>query len=261
MTTGHHAIDINADCAERPGPAGIAADTRLMPFLTSVNISCGAHAGDDQTIRGVLQAAHAHRLSIGAHPSYPDPANFGRVSMPMAAAALQESITAQLRLLRALAGESGTDITHVKPHGALYHDITVKEEVATIFINAVRAIWLSTPLPFLVTLAGSRRLHQWRAQGFAVAAEAYCERRYQPDATLVPRSQPHALIHDPDEAARQAVDIAVHRCVSTGDRLTPVRADTICIHSDSPNAQAIAEHVHTAIQRELIPLRGLGQVV
>ena len=219
-------IDLNCDMGERPGDNGIAADIRLMHWVTSVNIACGAHAGNEPTARAVATAAAARGLSIGAHPGYPDPANFGRASLDITPATLEASLTDQLRLFAGIASDLAVPITHIKPHGALYHDVLHQDAIASAFTRAVRSIWNPGRCPVLVGFAGTHRLAQWRSAGFAVAAEAFAERRYAADGSLLPRSQPNALIETPQDAANQAVDIALHCCVSAGGHLIPIVADT-----------------------------------
>ncbi len=257
-------IDINCDLGERPAPEGVEADIRLMELVTSVNIACGAHAGDADTMRAIVTAAHRLKRGIGAHPGYPDRANFGRVSLNLTPREIETSITEQLHALLAIAQPLGATITHVKPHGALYHDAMHRPEVSLAISRAVRAAWAqaaTTPqsksptLPILVALAGSPVAARWRGEGLRIAAEAFADRRYAADGTLAPRSQPGAVITDPAEAARQAIDIVVHRCVSAGgggdvgggSSLITIRADTLCIHSDSPGAETTASHVRGAL--------------
>lgn len=254
---GSRTIDLNCDMGERPGADGIAADIRLMQWVTSVNIACGAHAGDEPTARAVATAAAARGLSIGAHPGYPDAANFGRVTVEITPSALEASLTDQLRLLLRAAHAAGRPVTHVKPHGALYHDVLNNDATAAAFTRAVRTVWLGGHTPLLVGFAGAHRLAQWRTEGFAVAAEAFAERRYGPDGALLPRTDPLAIIHTPEDAANQAVDIAVHRCVSAGGHLIPIIADTISIHSDSPGAEAATAAVHAALVREGRDIRAI----
>lgn len=250
-------IDINVDCGERSGDEGFALDAELSEFVSSVNVSCGAHAGDAHTIRRVVERAASRGVAVGAHPAYPDREHFGRVSMKLDADALEAGLVAQLCVVRAIAGDVGTRLTHVKPHGALYHDIETHGPISEAFANAVRIVWDGSPMPMLVARAGSSRAAQWRREGFVVASEAFCERRYQADGTLVPRTHANAMIEDPGEAAQQAVDIAVHRCVSCGSGLVPLHADTICIHSDSPGAATIARAVREALKRHGFHVRAL----
>ena len=257
-------IDLNCDMGERPGADGVAADERLMEFVTSVNIACGGHAGDEETAAAVMGAAAARRLSIGAHPGYADRANFGRVSVAMTADELEAMIAEQLRWFTRIASRAGCVVTHVKPHGALYHDVMEREDAAGAFMRAVRSLdgaWggQAGRVPVLVGLFGSTRPARWRAEGFAVAAEAFADRRYRADGGLVARSEAWAVIADPGEAAEQAVDIAVHRCAAAaGGVLVPVIADTICVHSDSPGAEGTARRVREALEHEGCGLRGLG---
>ncbi|MFO0832686.1 MAG: 5-oxoprolinase subunit PxpA [Phycisphaerales bacterium] len=259
MTSGFaqhsRGIDLNCDMGERPGAEGVAGDIRLMEYVSSVNIACGGHAGGATTIRAVAGAARARGLSVGAHPGYPDPGNFGRARVEMLPGDLRASLVFQMRLLKEHAGGR---VTHVKPHGALYHDVMADDGIAAVFVEAASAVWFEGRLPVLVALAGSRRASQWRAEGLAVAAEAFAERRYRSDGSLTARGEQGAVIDDAEVAAQQTVDIAVHRCVATGGGLAPVMAETICIHSDSPGAEAIAARVRAALTSEGVPVRGIA---
>jgi UPF0271 protein len=186
-------------------------------------------------------AARQRGLGIGAHPSYPDRDNFGRVAIAMALDELAASIEAQLRHFERLADECGAEIAHVKPHGALYNVAALDSSVAGAIADAVAA-W--RPCVILVGLAGSVMLDVFRERGFRTAAEAFVDRRYEGDGTLTPRTHPDALLTDPDRAAEQSVALAG-------------RCDTLCIHSDTPNSVAIAAAVRGALEREGVVIRPL----
>jgi UPF0271 protein len=178
-----------------------------------------------------VRLALAHGVRIGAHPSYPDRQNFGRVELAMPDAELEENIHAQILRLEAVVKRCGAAIAHVKPHGALYNVAARDSSIAAVIARAVRR-WNAGAT--IVGLAGSPCLNQWRAAGLSVAAEGFADRAYEPDGTLRSRSLPGALLTDPAAAARQAVALAR-------------RVDTICIHSDTPGAPAILAAVARAL--------------
>ena len=233
-------IDLNADVGESLGPWPMGVDEGLIPLVSSVNIACGAHAGDPATILRTAVLAASHRVAIGAHPGYPDLVGFGRRDLEMSAADLRASLIVQIGAVQAAARVAGAVISHVKPHGALYNRSARDPVVAATIAAAIREIG---PGLTLVGLAGSESVAAGRAAQLAVADEAFADRRYEPDGSLRSRLLPGALL-DPDEAADQAVSIARDGTVTTGDGTTiAVRADTICIHSDSPGALEIAQAV------------------
>jgi UPF0271 protein len=214
-------VDLNCDMGELEDAA---IEVALMEHVTSANVACGAHAGDEAMMERTIRLAISRGVQVGAHPGYPDRANFGRIAMDMPASELEASIVAQLEALAAVVQRSGGAIRHVKPHGALYNVAAKDRAVAGTIARAV-ARWKGDVT--LVGLAGSAMLDVWRKHGFHVAAEGFADRAYEPDGTLRPRSLPGALLTDPAEAAEQALRLA--GCV-----------DTICIHSDTPQSVAIA---------------------
>ena len=248
MSTAEEAIrtiDLNADVGESLGPWPMGVDEALAPLVSSVNIACGAHAGDPATILRTALLAAKHRVAIGAHPGYPDLVGFGRRELEMSAADLRASVIVQIAAVQAAAHVAGAVIRHVKPHGALYNRSARDPVVAATIAGAVREVG---PGLILVGLAGSASVAAGRAAKLAVADEAFADRRYEPDGSLRSRLLPGALL-DADAAATQALSIARDGMVITGDGTTiAVRADTICIHSDSPGALEIAEAVVGALR-------------
>src|SRR5271166_2432417 len=223
-------MDINSDVGELQSMIEDGTQEALMPFLTSVNIACGGHAGDAQTMRTTVEQARRHGLAIGAHPGYPDRKNFGRLELDMPLQAVEQTVYDQICALAGFAPE----IKHVKPHGALYNQ-AVK---STLLAEAIaRGVARYSRDVTLVGLAGSAMLHVFREEGFKVFAEAFGDRRYEADGTLRSRKHADALIGDPAEAAAQAVRIAEKGL-----------AQTICIHSDTPGSVAIARAVSLALQ-------------
>jgi 5-oxoprolinase (ATP-hydrolysing) subunit A len=232
-------MDLNADVGERPDALADGREEALLRQLTSANIACGGHAGDAASMDALVRLAARHGIAAGAHPGYPDRANFGRAVMEIPPDRLRASIREQVAALAEAAGRHGVRLAHVKPHGALYNAAVNDPALAGLIAAAVAA---AAPGAILVGLAGSAMLDAWRVAGFAVAAEAFADRRYEPDGTLRPRQFSDALITDPDEASAQALSIARDGRVTAWDgTAVPVRADTLCVHSDTPGAaEAIA---------------------
>lgn len=231
-------IDLNCDMGERDDAAGIAIDLALLDMVSSANIACGGHAGDEWSMERTVVAAVQRGVAIGAHPGYPDRQSFGRASMVIDAARLEEEIGRQVERLVGIAGRHGARVVHVKPHGALYHDAMLRGEVAELVARAVKKV---EPSAVLVGLTGAGALDIWRGMGFRVAAEGFADRRYLPDGSLRRRGEPDALLDEPVIAAAQALAIAEHRVLKE-------RAETICVHSDTPHAVDIARAVRAALE-------------
>jgi UPF0271 protein len=253
--SGARSIDLNADVGESFGPWPMGADDGLIPLVTSVNIACGAHAGDPSTIVRTAELAVRNGAAIGAHPGYPDLAGFGRRDLEMSADELRASIVVQVGAVIAGARIAGGRVTHVKPHGALYNRSARDERIAELIARAVQAL---DPGLRLVGLAGSASIAAGRAVGLAVVEEAFADRRYEPDGTLRSRRLDGALL-GPEEAAAQAVGIARDGRVTTtaGSELT-LRADTLCIHGDTPDAVGIARAVRAALEAASVTIQAVG---
>ena len=232
---------------ELPEAIASGAQEALMQYVTSANIACGGHAGDQGTMRATIEQALQHGVAIGAHPSYPDRENFGRVSVELPAGEISRAVYAQIRALDAVARAAGARVTHVKPHGALYNDAARDAAIAQAVAEGV-ARWSLDVV--LVGLADSRMLEAFREVGFRVAAEAFIERRYEADGSLRERRFSDALIHDPDVAARQALEIVERGQVTAWDgTIVKITAETVCIHGDSPRALEIAQAVRAALEQ------------
>lgn len=223
-------IDLNCDMGELEDAQHEAA---LMESITSANIACGGHAGDDATMERTARLALERGVHIGAHPGYPDRANFGRLEMPMSAAEIETTVCEQIERLDAIVRRLGGEIVHVKAHGALYN-VGVKNETVARAIAVGIGRW--NPKVTVFGLAGSRMLDWWREMGFTVAAEGFADRRYEPDGTLRNRKFPDALITDPEAAAAQAVRLAREGV-----------AQTICVHGDTPGAVEILKACRKAL--------------
>jgi len=250
-------IDLNCDMGELPGQIADGTQERLMASLTSVNIACGGHAGDRVMMRATVEQALRWRLAIGAHPGYADRENFGRLELHLSADEVAAVVFEQVERLAEIAGRSGAQLTHVKPHGALYNQAARDASMARAIARGV-ARW--GQVVTLVGMAGSQMLEVFREEGFSVGAEAFADRRYESDGTLRSRKFPDALISDPVEAARQAVGIVERGIVVASDG-SEVRVDaqTICIHGDATGAVATAEAVFGALTGRGFKTKSLSQ--
>ena len=257
MTSTHLTIDLNADMGESPELLASGADAELMKYITSANIACGGHAGDEETMRETLLLAKANRVAAGAHLSYPDRENFGRNAMEMPVEALGRSVYEQVSALAAIAAEVGVTLTHVKPHGALYHACNQHEDVARAVADASLRC---NPKPILVGQANSRALVWWRGMGAEVASEAFADRAYEPDGRLRKRGLPGAVLNSADAAVAQALSIARYRKVLTaaGTELA-LEADTICLHSDTPSAAEFARKMRSALESAGVRIRPIAR--
>jgi UPF0271 protein len=223
-------IDLNCDMGELEDAAHEAA---LMEHITSANIACGGHAGDDATMERTARLALERGVRIGAHPGYPDRENFGRVEMPMTAAEIEAAVLEQIERLEAIVRKAGGAVAYVKPHGALYN-VAVRNAGVARAIGAAVARW--NPAAPVFGLAGSPMLEVWRGMGLVPAGEAFADRAYEPDGTLRNRKLPGALITDPAAAAAQAVRFAREG-----------KAETICVHGDTPGAVGILRACRAAL--------------
>jgi 5-oxoprolinase (ATP-hydrolysing) subunit A len=245
-------IDLNCDMGEMPEHISDGTQEALMRSITSVNIACGGHAGDAQTMATTIQQALRHKLAIGAHPGYADRTNFGRIELNLSPEEVADSVYNQVCLLAEIAAKWKTRLTHVKPHGALYNQAVHNRQLAQA-IAAGAARWSRETV--LVGLAGSPMLEVFRESGFPVAAEAFADRRYEPDGTLRSRKHADALVHDPAEAAQQALTIVQGKVIARNGSEVPLHADTLCIHSDTPGAPQIAAAVTKTLREAGVQLR------
>lgn len=235
-------IDLNADLGE-----GCPYDHQLMPLISSANISCGAHAGEEDDIRSAIQLALQHNVVIGAHPSYPDRLNYGRTTLTLSPEQLQDILLQQLTWLRDLVHEEGGKLSHVKPHGALYNDAARDPTLARHIAETVRRFDGTLTL---TGLAGSELIQAGLSAGLRTRGEAFVDRRYRPDGTLVPRTQPGAVIEDAKIATQQALGIIQSgRITAIDNSLISVSAQTLCIHGDTPGAVALAATLRDALIR------------
>lgn len=221
-------IELSADLGE-----GSPREDEIWPLIGAANVACGGHVGDDRSMREAVRFAATHGVVLGAHPSYPDRENFGRRSLDLGTQALRETLVEQLCRLRALAGEAGVVLRRVKPHGALYNDAHRDPERAEAIVSAILE---TDPSLALVSGDSSAMATAARAAGVAVIREAFADRRYEADGSLVARSLPGALL-SVSEAADQAVRLAGERTAPARDgSFVRIEFDTLCIHADMESA-------------------------
>jgi len=252
-------IDLNADLGEFAERLADGSDAELMHYITSANVACGGHAGDALTMELTMELARQHHVAAGAHPSYPDRAGFGRASLQMPVRELQDCIAEQIDGLLAIARRMQIPLVHVKPHGALYHACNHDTGVAMSFARAVLSIDRRL---ILLGQAGSPCLNIYRQMGLRTAAEAFVDRAYEPDGNLRSRTLAGALLDSPDRAAAQAVAIATRGCVTatSGSELR-MSADTLCLHSDTPDSAIIARTVKEQLRQAGVTIRAIGDFV
>ncbi len=249
-------IDLNADVGESLGAWALGEDESLMPLITSANIAAGFHAGDPVTLERTVALAVRHHVAIGAHPGYPDLAGFGRREMDLTPAEVEAAVLYQVAAVAGFARAAGSDLRHVKAHGALYNRGARDPSIAVAIARGVARY--SRDL-ILVGLAGSALIAAGTDAGLRTAAEAFADRAYAADGSLRARRLAGAVLDDPAAAAAQAVAIAREGSVDTHDgaRL-PVHADTICVHGDLPGAVARARAVRAALEAAGVDLLPLG---
>ena len=233
-------IDLNSDVGE-----SIGDDEGVMPFVSSANIACGFHAGNPQFMGSTVQLAQRHGVAVGAHPSFQDRDGFGRREMRLDTAELETLVAYQIGALAVVANALGARLSHVKPHGALYNMAARDASMADAIARAVQAV---DPSLVLFGLSGSQLVAAGERAGLAVASEVFADRGYRADGSLAPRGTPGAVLTSVAEVARRAVTMATGQGVVSVDGTTiRVKADTICIHGDTPGAAALAQAVRTAL--------------
>jgi UPF0271 protein len=220
-------IDLNCDMGE-----GMPNDTLIMPFISSANIACGFHAGDENTMQCSIELAKEFKVAIGAHPSFPDRDNFGRTNMYLPAEQVYDLVKMQIEKLAEAALMNNCRLHHVKPHGALYNMAANDQQLAEAICNAVSSIDRSL---FIYGLSGSKFISIAEEQGLKTVNEIFADRTYQKDGTLTPRNQPNALLHDEQDVKTQVIRILSEK---------QIKADSICIHGDGGSAVRFAKLIH-----------------
>lgn len=251
------AIDLNSDLGESFGAWNMGDDAAMLDVVTSANVACGFHAGDPAGILRTLKAAAAKNVTIGAHVAYPDKVGFGRRNMDVASDELTADVIYQIGALQGLAKAAGTCVRYVKPHGALYNTIAHDRRQALAVIEAIRTIDSNL---ILVALAGSSLIELARNEGLQCIAEAFADRAYTPQGTLVSRREPGAVLHDPKLVAQRMLRLVEDGAIEAIDgSLTRIQADSICVHGDSPAAVEMARELRRVLEQanmSLLPFAG-----
>ncbi|HEY8449481.1 MAG TPA: 5-oxoprolinase subunit PxpA [Bacillota bacterium] len=252
-------VDLNCDLGESFGAYRIGNDEALLDVVSSANIACGFHAGDPRVLERAVSAAAARGVGIGAHPGFPDLVGFGRRAIDADPVEVRTDVLYQLGAISAFCRAAGVALEHVKPHGALYNQALVDPRLAEAIASAVAAF---DPRLILVAIPGSQLARAGERAGLTVAYEAFADRHYQPDGTLVPRRQTGATIHDPDEAARRVVRLVREGKLTAvdGSELT-LRVHTVCLHGDHPEAVHVARAVRRELERQGIAVEPLAVVL
>ncbi len=242
MTT----VDLNSDLGESYGPYTIGNDKAMLSIVTSANVACGFHAGDPEVMAETFRIAKEKNVAVGAHPGFPDLWGFGRRRIPFSTGEIERLVAYQIGAAQAMAAYAGHKITYVKVHGALGNIAEVERDVAEAVVRAVKAV---DPSLALLTCVLSEPLKAAEAAGITAIPEIFADRGYTEDGHLIPRGQPGAMIHDPDEAAeRMLVMVEAGAIITATGKHLKTEIGSICVHGDSPPAVEIARRVRARLE-------------
>ena len=246
-------IDLNGDVGESFGAYEIGHDAALIPILTSANIACGFHAGDPGVMRATVALAREHGTAIGAHPGFPDLVGFGRRELKATPREVEDLVAYQIGALAAIAAAQGVPLAHVKPHGALYNMAARDVDLAEAIARAIASVDSSLKL---FGLPGSKSLEAAQRRNVQAVSEAFADRAYRRDGSLVPRHEPGAVIDDEAIVVSRALAIARERMVIAADGTrVPLDVQTICVHGDTPRAAVLASRIRNALSEAGIQIR------
>lgn len=249
-------IDINADVGESFGAYTIGSDEALMRSVTSASVAAGFHAGDPSVLRRTIRLAKAHGVAVGAHPGFPDLVGFGRREMQVSPADAESFVLYQIAAVAGVATAEGVKLQHVKPHGALFNMAARDPSLAAAIASAVASF---DPSLILFGLAGSQILTAGRAAGLRVASEVFADRAYEPDGSLRERTRSDAVIHETAAVVSRAVRMVTERSVEAIDgTVVPLDADTICVHGDTPGADALAARLRAGLEAAGVLVKALS---
>jgi len=249
-------IDLNADLGEFQTDTQYLNELQILNHVSSCNIACGGHTGDEESMNKIIVACQKHKVSIGAHPSYPDPIGFGRHSIEITESRLKESLIHQINRLLDLSKELNTKLTHVKAHGALYHDVSNSKNIAALFVDVINQI---DPNLYILGLSGSAIESVVEEHGMRFICEAFLDRRYSDSGFLLNRSQQGAILEKVSERCEQAVNIVCNNKVQTETGgFLDVKAETLCLHSDSFNALKTAAGVRSELEKVNITIQSFA---
>jgi len=247
-------VDFNCDMGESFGAYKLGFDEELMPYISSANIACGFHAGDPVCMRRTVHLAEETDVAIGAHPGFPDLMGFGRRDMGVSPEEIRNYIIYQVGALQAFT--KAKRLQHVKPHGALYNMGAKNEELARAVAEAIREVDANL---ILVGLAGSAWVRIGQKIGLRVASEVFADRALNPDGTLVPRSQPGAVLHDVKDVVARALKMVTEgKAIAVNGEEVEVRGDTICLHGDTPGAVALAQTLRQRLEAAGVAVVPMG---
>jgi UPF0271 protein len=251
-------IDINCDMGESFGAYVIGRDDEVIKLITSANVACGFHAGDPIVMRQTIRLAKANNVAVGAHPSFPDLLGFGRRNMSLTREEARNYVTYQVGAIRAFCDSEGIRLQHIKPHGALYNMAVEDPDLAEAVIESVKDF---RPEPILMVLANSKMQKICEATGLKVAREAFADRAYSPDGTLVSRRVQGAVIRDANRVRERVVKMAKEsKAFSVDGRTVELgRVDSICVHGDNPEAVSIASAIKEALAIEGVRISPIGE--
>jgi 5-oxoprolinase (ATP-hydrolysing) subunit A len=246
-----HLCDLNCDLGE-----GFGNDEAIMPYISSANIACGYHAGDKETMKRTVELCLQYNVAIGAHPSFFDPQNFGRVEMPCTPEEVYKLVKEQVTALQEIAAGYNATLQHVKPHGALYNMAAREVRLAKAIAQAVKDMDKGL---IVVGLSGSSSVKEAERMGLQTANEVFADRTYQADGSLTPRTKKNALIETEEAAVAQVLSMVQKGKVQTTEgKEIPIQAETVCIHGDGKNAVAFARKINETLKRENIVIRPKG---
>lgn len=252
----HKRIDFNSDVGESFGSYKLGLDGEVIDCISSANIACGFHAGDPVWMRHTVEMAQSRGVGIGAHPAFPDLRGFGRRNMQIDPQEVRDDVVYQIGALTAFTRDK--KLQHVKPHGAMYNMAVADEPLARAICEAILSVDQDL---ILLALSGSRWVEIAEEMGLRVAREVFADRALMPDGTLAPRSQPGAVLHDPEQIAERCLRMATEGVIEAVDgSQVEVRADSICLHGDTPGAVEMARRVRSALEAngiEITPLKDL----
>lgn len=250
-------IDLNCDMGESFGVYRLGHDEEVMAFVSSINVACGFHAADPATMAHTVRLARKYQVTVGAHPSFPDLVGFGRRAMNASPEEIKADIIYQIGALRAICRAEGLSLQHVKAHGALYNMAARDIRIAVAIAEAVRAVDAEL---FMVCLACSPMVEAARLTGTRHVEEAFADRAYTNEGTLVPRSQTGAVIHDPGAVAERALALVKHQRITTIEGVEiPLKVQTICVHGDNPEAVAMSSMIRGILEQHAVTVAPFGQ--
>ena len=249
-------IDLNCDMGESFGTYVLGYDEQAMPFVTSVNVACGFHASDPDNMAKTVMLAKKHGVAVGAHPGYPDLVGFGRRSMALTPEEVKNAVIYQIGALDAFCKAAGVRLQHVKVHGALYNNAEKDLTVATAIAKAIKAV---DPSLYMLCLANSQMGVAAKQEGVPFVEEAFADRAYTEEGSLVSRKVEGSVIHDINEVVTRVVRMVTEKTVvAITGKVIPIQAQTICVHGDTPGAVDMVKAIRAALEKENVKLRAFG---